>query len=265
MKRETKRMFTEISELYRYKELLRNLVSRDIKKRYKRSTLGFLWVMLDPLLMMLVFYIVFAGLFGRTVGNYTAYVISGITMWQLFSQGTKVASNAFIGNRNLLNDLYIPKSIFPVSVVASSLVHFVFSLVPLFVIIIVSGTTLSYDIIFLPFVVFLIFIFSLGISLAISTLAVFYQDVIYIYNVMLLAWMYLSAIFYPVSILPEKFRMLMTFNPVYHYISLFRACLYDTAMPKTEHIIWGTVFALVSFLIGWGIYHKNKDRIIFYL
>ncbi len=259
------KLFSEINELYRYRELLRNLVSRDIKKRYKRSALGFLWVMLDPLLMMLVFYIVFAGLFGRVVGNYAAYVISGITMWQLFAQGTQVSSNAFIGNRSLLNKLYIPKSIFPFSVVASSLVHFVFSLVPLFVIIIISGTTLSYDVIFLPFVVFLIFMFSLGISLAISTLAVFYQDVIYIYNVMLLAWMYLSAIFYPVSILPEKFRMLMTFNPVYHYISLFRACLYDNSIPKTEHIIWGTVFALVSFLIGWGIYHKNKDRIVFYL
>ncbi len=258
-------MFTEISELYRYKELLRNLISRDIKKRYKRSTLGFLWVMLDPLLIMLVFYIIFAGIFGRAVGNYTAYVISGITMWQLFAQGTKVASTAFISNRSLINKLYLPKSIFPVSVVASSLVHFVFSLVPLFVIIIISGTALSYDVIFLPFVVFLIFMFSLGISLAISTLAVFYQDVIYIYNVMLLAWMYLSAIFYPVSILPDKYQVLMSFNPVYHYISLFRACLYDAAMPKTEHIIWGTVFALVSFLIGWGIYHKNKDRIIFYL
>jgi ABC-type polysaccharide/polyol phosphate export permease len=221
--------------------------------------------MLDPLLMMLVFYIVFAGLFGRAVGNYAAYVISGITMWQLFAQGTQVSSDAFIGNRSLLNKLYIPKSIFPFSVVASSLVHFVFSLVPLFIIIIISGTTLSYDVIFLPFVVFLIFMFSLGISMAISTLAVFYQDVIYIYNVMLLAWMYLSAIFYPVSILPEKFRMLMTFNPVYHYISLFRACLYDNTILKTEHIIWGTVFALVSLLIGWGIYHKNKDRIVFYL
>ncbi len=258
-------LFSEIKEVYGYRELLKNLVIRDIKKRYKRSALGFLWVMLDPLLMMIVFYFVFSGLFRNAVGNYTAYVITGITMWQLFSQGTQVSSNAFIGNRNLLNKLYIPKSIFPFSIVASSLVHFIFSLVPLFAIIIFSGTPLSYDVIFLPFVVFLIFIFSLGISLAISTLAVFYQDVIYIYNVMLLAWMYLSAIFYPVSILPEKFRMLMSFNPIYHYISLFRACLYDNTIPKTEHILWGAVFALFCFTAGWLIYNKNRDRIIFYL
>ncbi len=258
-------MFTEISELYRYKELLRNLVSRDIKKRYKRSTLGFLWVMLDPLLMMLVFYIIFAGVFGRAVGNYTAYVISGITMWQLFAQGTKVASTAFISNRSLINKLYLPKSIFPASVVVSSLVHFFFSLVPLFTIIILSGTQLSRNIILLPLVVGLIFIFSLGISLTISTLAVFFHDVIYIYDVLLIALMYLSAIFYPVSVLPDKFQALMSFNPIYHYITLFRASLYDNSIPMAEHFLWGMIFALLSFLIGWAVYHKNKDRIIFYL
>jgi ABC-type polysaccharide/polyol phosphate export permease len=259
------RLFTEISELYRYRELLRNLVSRDIKKRYKRSALGFLWVMLDPLLIMLVFYIIFSKLFGNAVGNYTAYVMSGITMWQLFAQGTKVASLAFIQNRNLINKLYLPKSIFPISMVASSLVHFVFSLVPLFLIIIFSGTNLSYNIVLLPVIVVLIFIFALGISLTISTLAVFFHDVVYIYDVLLMGWMYLSAIFYPISILPKKFQILMSLNPLYNYISLFRGCLYDKTMLTLEHIVFGSVFALLSFMIGWSIYYKNKDRIIFYL
>jgi ABC-type polysaccharide/polyol phosphate export permease len=258
-------LFTEISELYKYRELLRNLVSRDIKKRYKRSALGFLWVMLDPLLIMLVFYIIFSKLFGNAVGNYTAYVMSGITMWQLFAQGTKVASLAFIQNRNLINKVYLPKSIFPISMVASSLVHFVFSLVPLSLIIIFSGTNLSYNIVLLPVIVVFIFIFALGISLTISTLAVFFHDVVYIYDVLLMGWMYLSAIFYPVSILPKKLQILMSLNPLYNYISLFRGCLYDKTMLTLEHIIFGLVFALLSFAIGWRIYYKNKDRIIFYL
>ncbi len=258
-------LLSEVNEFYRYRELLRNLISRDIKKRYKRSTIGFLWVMLDPLLMMLVFYIIFAGFFSRNISNYTAYVISGITMWQLFAQGTKVASLAFINNRSLINKLYIPKSIFPVSVVASSLVHFVFSLVPLFAIIAFAGTELSYKIVFLPFIVALVFIFSLGISLAISTLAVFFHDVIYIYDVLIMAWMYLSAIFYPVSILPEKYRIFMLLNPIYHYITLFRASLYDNTIEMTGHFLWGIVFALASFMIGWIIYLRSKDRIIFYL
>lgn len=258
-------MFREIREIIRYRELLRNLVTSNIKKRYKRSVLGFLWVMLDPLLMMLVFYFVFAGLFRQTIGNYTAYVISGITMWQLFAQGTQVASLAFISNRNLMNKLYMPKSIFPLSVVMSSLVHFLFALVPLFIVVILSGTSLSINIVLMPVVIALIFLFALGISLSISTLAVFFHDVIYIYDVLLLAWMYLSAIFYPITILPERLRSLMYLNPVFHYITLFRAILYDNSIQMVIHFIYGAVFAGLSLLAGWIIYSKNRDRIIFYL
>jgi ABC-type polysaccharide/polyol phosphate export permease len=252
------KLLSEIRELYRYRELLKNLVIRDIKKRYKRSALGFLWVMLDPLLTMIVIYLVFSGIFGNVVNNFTAYVISGITMWQLFSQGTKVASLAFLNNRNLLNKVYLPKSIFPFSVVMSSFIHFIFA-------ILMSGASLSTNILFLPFLVALVFMFTLGIALTVSTLAVFYHDVIYIYDVILLAWMYLSAIFYPVSILPEKFKVLISLNPVYHFITLFRACLYDNTIPKTEHMVWVLIFVTLSIFIGWGIYLRNKDRIIFYL
>jgi ABC-type polysaccharide/polyol phosphate export permease len=91
------------------------------------------------------------------------------------------------------------------------------------------------------------------------------HDVTYIYDVLLMGWMYLSAIFYPVSILPEKLQVLMSLNPMYHYISLFRGCLYDTSLLTPGHIVSGTVFALLSFLLGWSIYYRNKDRIIFYL
>jgi len=255
----------EFSEILRYRELLRNLIERDIKKRYKRSALGFLWVMLDPLLMMLVFYIVFAGLFGKAVGNYTAYVITGIIMWQLFAQGTKVSSMAFIHNCNLISKIHLPTAIFPIAVVGSSVAHFIFSLVPLFIIILFSGTIPSYYIPFLPVTIALIVIFSIGISLTISTLTVFFHDVVYIYDVILIGWMYLSAIFYPVTILPQKLQILMSLNPLYHYISLFRACIYDTTLPIIEHLIFGTAFAIISFAIGWTIYHQNRDKIIFYI
>jgi len=255
----------EAKEIFRYRELLRNLVSRDIKRRYKRSALGFLWVMLDPLLMLLVFYVIFDRFFGGAVHKYSAYVMSGIIMWQFFSQGTKVASLAFLQNRNLINKVYLPKAIFPLSVVASSLVHFIFSLVPLFVIIVFSGTKIGLNLALLPYVAGIVFIFAFGIALTVSTLAVFFHDVVYIYDVLLLAWMYLSAIFYPVSILPHKLQTLMSLNPLYHFISLFRASLYDISFLTAEHIVLGSAFALLSLLIGWGIYYRNRDRIIFYL
>lgn len=255
----------EAREIFKYRELLRNLVLRDVKIRYKRSALGFLWVMLDPLLMLLVFYVLFSGLFGGSVGKYPAYVMSGLIMWQFFSQGTKIASVTFISNRNLINKIYLPKVIFPLSVVSSSLVHFVFALVPLFIILLTSGVKFGLNLALLPYAVGIAFVFSLGMAMIVATLAVFFHDVIYIYDVMLLAWMYLSAIFYPVSILPERLQMLMSLNPLYHFISLFRASLYDPGLLTKGHVLSGLAFALLSFLVGWGIYYRNRDRLIFYL
>ncbi len=255
----------EAKEIFRYRELLRNLVLRDVKIRYKRSALGFLWVMLDPLLMLLVFYVIFSGSFGNSVGKYSAYVMSGLIMWQFFSQGTKVASVAFLQNRNLINKIYLPKAIFPLAVVASSLVHFIFALVPLSVILLSSGIKLGPNLALLPYAAAVVFVFSFGMALTVATLAVFFHDVTYIYEVVLLGWMYLSAIFYPVSILPQKLQMLMSLNPLYHFISLFRASLYDASLLSAEHVLLGLVFAVLSFLVGWGIYYRNKDRIIFYL
>ncbi len=107
--------------------------------------------------------------------------------------------------------------------------------------------------------------FSLGVGLTVSTLAVFFHDVIFIFDVLLMGWMYLSAIFYPVTILPQKLQVLMSLNPLYDFISLFRGSLYDTSFLTAEHIIAGSAYALLSLLIGWGIYNRNRDRIVFYL
>jgi ABC-type polysaccharide/polyol phosphate export permease len=255
----------EAREIFRYRELLRNLVLRDIKTRYKRSAIGFLWVMLDPLLMLLIFYVVFSQFFGKSVAGYSTYVMSGITMWQFFSQGTKAASLAFVRNRTLISKVYLPKAIFPLSIVTSSLMHFIFSLVPLFIIILFSGTKLGFNLLLLPYVISIVFMFSLGVGLTVSTLAVFFHDVIFIFDVLLMGWMYLSAIFYPITILPKKFQVLMSLNPLYDFISLFRGSLYDTSFLTAEHIIAATAFALLSLMIGWGIYYRNRDRIVFYL
>ncbi|MGO9614133.1 MAG: ABC transporter permease [Dissulfurispiraceae bacterium] len=257
-------IFSEFKELYRYRELLRNLVARDIKKRYKRSALGFLWVMLDPLLTLVIYYVVFAGIFGKS-GNYKLYIISGVIMWQLLAQGTRLAGSSFTSNRQLINKIYLPKSIFPIATAISSLMHFGFSLVPLLGILIFSGINLNYHMVMIPLVIFLAFTFSLGIALLLATLTVFFRDVKFIYDAILRGWMFLSAIFYPISILPEKFQVFMLFNPMYNYISIFRALLYDVSKLRTEHVYFGIASAFLSFSVGWIIYQRNKDRLIFYL
>ncbi len=256
----------EIKDILGYRELLRNLVVRDIKVRYKRSILGFLWVMLNPLLMMVVFYLVFSSLFQRTVHNYIAYVITGITVWHLYAQSTSRATRAFFESANILKKKALPRSIFPLSMVVSAVVNFLFSLVPMYIILIVSGASpLKGALQYLPICILLILTFTYGVSLLLSTVTVFFHDTIYIYEVLLLALMYLSAIFYPVQILPEGSMVVVNLNPLYHYINLFRACVYDSTLNPEVHLFYSSVYAFASILVGWTVYFTNRQRIVFYL
>lgn len=258
-------MFREIREIIRYRELLRNLVIKDIKVRYKRSVLGFLWVMLNPLLMMLVLNIVFSGLFKVSTPNYTAYLISGIILWSFFSQSTSTSLVSFMGNSNLIKKIYLPKAIFPLSIVLSALIHFTFSLIPLFIIFLVTGTRLSPHIYLLPFILILVFLFSYGISLIISTLTVFFHDTKYIYDVLLMAWMYSTPVFYPESIIPDKFRFILQINPLYYFLDLFRSALYTGIQPDSQKLFYGLCFSVFAVSAGWFLYNKFKDRVVLYL
>lgn len=258
-------LLLEIKEIVKYRELLLNLVARDIKVRYKKSFLGFVWVMLNPLLMMLILNMVFSGLFKIATKDYAAYLLSGLILWNFFSQSTSASVHSFLGNGYLIKKIYLPRVIFPLSLVLSALLNFVFSLVPLFIIFAVNGTALSADLYILPIGIALIFIFSLGVSLIISTLTVFFHDTIFIYEAMLLAWMYMTPIFYPESIVPEKFNFIFLINPMYYFMGIFRDALYLESPETAIKLIYGLIFSIATFLAGWALYSRNRDRMVFYL
>lgn len=255
----------EIKEIAAYRELLRNLVIRDIKVRYKRSMLGFVWVMLNPLLMMLILNMVFSGIFRVSTKDYTAYLLSGLILWNFFSQSTSASVHSFFGNGHLIKKIYLPRAIFPLSVVISALINFVFSLLPLFLIFAVNGTPLSADFYILPIGLALILIFSFGISLIVSTLTVFFHDTRFIYEVILLAWMYATPIFYPESIVPERFSLILHLNPLYFFLSIFRGALYLDTPALDLKIFIAFLFSAAALLAGWFFYNRNRDRMVYYL
>lgn len=255
----------EIAEILKYKELLRNLVTRDIKVRYKRSVIGFIWVMLNPLLMMVILNIVFAQLFQVTTKNYVAYLLSGIILWNFFSQSTSTALISFLANSNLIKKVYIPMAIFPFSVIVSAIVNFVFSLVPLFLIFIMTGTSVGRYIWLLPLVIVIVGLFSFGVSLILSTLTVFFHDTIYMYEVCLLAWMYMTPIFYPESIVPQKYSFIFHLSPFYYFMSIFRGVLYLDVPLLPEKFLYASLYSLVVLAAGWLFYSRFKDRVIYYL
>ena len=255
----------EAREIFRYRELLRNLVFRDIKVRYKRSFLGFVWVMLNPLLMMLIMNIVFSEVFKISTKNYTAYLLSGIILWNFFSQSTSTAVISMVQNSNLIKKIYMPKAVFPLAVVLSATINFAFSLVPLSIIFFITGTKVSSHLYLLPFIFIFVGLFSYGIALMLSTLTVFFHDTIYIYDVLLLAWMYATPIFYPDHIIPRKFAAILQLNPLYHFITIFRGALYMDVPSLAGSMFCGFLFSLASVVGGWLLYNRFKDRIVYYL
>jgi homopolymeric O-antigen transport system permease protein len=256
---------SEIFEILRYKELLRNLVTRDIKVRYKRSVLGFVWVMLNPLLMMLVMNMVFSSLFKMKTPNYTSYLLSGIILWNFFSQSTTTAVVSLISNSGLIKKIHIPKAVFPLSVILSAVVNFLFSLVPLFFIFYLTKTPLGGRLYLLPVVLVMVGLFSFGIALLLSTLTVFFHDTIYIYDVLLMVGMYMTPIFYPDSIIPQKFLFIIHLNPLYYYLDIFRGALYLDVPSISAKLLYGFLFSLASLTVGWFFYSINKDKIIYHL
>ena len=252
-------------DLLRHRDLIRTLVMRDLKVRYRRSTLGFLWTMLQPLLMMLVLQLVFSALFRFDILNYPVYALSGILFWNFFSQSIVASMNSLRGNAGLLQKLPVPKAVFPVATVISGVVNLLLALVPLFGILVATGHPLTPAMLFLPVAIALAALFTLGAGLLLSPLAVFFADVVEMIGVVMSLLMYLTPVFYPMSILPEKLRWVVRFNPVRSILEVFRDPIYLGKIPPWSHVAVALGIALVALVVGGLFFRRSSDRIPFYV
>ena len=198
----------------KYRFLLMQLVSRDFKTRYKRSLLGIFWSLLNPLMTMMVQYIVFKELFKWDIDNYAVYRISGTVIFSFFSEATNQALVSITGNAGLITKVYVPKYIFPVSKILSSCINFAFSLIALFIIVFVNGLKPSILYLMLPFGIICTIIFSMGIGFIVSAMMVYFRDTQFLYGILLTMWNYLTPVFYPESILPDRYMIFMKLNPM---------------------------------------------------
>jgi ABC-2 type transport system permease protein len=258
-----------MTELYRYRDLIGALVARDLKVRYRRSAIGFLWTMLQPLLMMLVLRTVFSSLFqaqsAEVPNNYAVYAMSGILFWNFFSQSIVASMNSLRGNAGLLEKLPVPKAVFPLSTVISGLINLVLALIPLFAILIVTGHPLRPALFFLPVAILLVALFTLGAGLLLSPLAVFFSDVVELIGVMLTLMMYLTPVFYPKDIVPEHYRWIVRFNPIRSILEVFRDPIYQGEIPPLSHLTVSVVIVLLVLAVGGFVFRRSSDRIPFYI
>jgi len=250
----------ELRGIFQYRDLIYQLVRRDIVTRYKRSILGIAWTMLQPLGMMIIMTLVFSSLF-QTVKGYPAYLLSGLIAWTFFSQTTTAAIHQIVWGGTLLHRIYLPRTSFAVSAIGTGVINLLFSLVPLIVIMLIIGRPIQGSIIFLPIAMLLLAAFALGIGLILSTLAIYFPDVAEMYQIILVAWMYLTPIIYPEEILPEAYRFWVTnLNPMYHLIKIFRMPLYEGIFPGWIEIAIASGIAIITLVIGWLFFAKKADE-----
>ena len=254
----------EFKELLRYRFLIRNLISRDLKVRYKRSVLGFFWVMLNPLLTMGVLTIVFSYFARFNTQYYATYLLSGILVWNLYAQGTTAAMTNLYTNGSILRKIYVPPSVFVASSIGSALLNFVFAIAPFFILAIVNGVPLSiyWFFIIIPSVETAIFAF--GVGLIISALMVYFSDTYEIYNVLVNLYLYLTPVYYPISILPAKLQTLEHYNPMYLLMNSFRMAVLNGTLPSTTDTFLAGVFSLGVFLVGWFIFTRLEKNFAYH-
>ncbi len=257
--------------LWQYRELIRNLVVRDLKVRYKNSFLGIAWSWLSPLLMMIV-YTLFFTIFLRndSIANYPVFLLCGTLPWGFFVDSITQTTGSIVGNAHLIKKVYFPREVLPISVVLSNLVNFLIALPIFFLLALLSGASLSWWILLLPLTMLIQLIFILGLAFFLSTLNVFYRDTQHLLGVAVQAWFFLTPVFYPISTVPQEAHLLgITFNaqlwlrrlnPMASIIASYRDLLYWGAPTGLDFLLRTAVTSLVFLVVGYLIFLRYSAR-----
>ncbi|MCS7183437.1 MAG: ABC transporter permease [Thermoanaerobaculum sp.] len=251
-------MLEGVLELGRYRDLLWMLVALSLTVRYKRSLLGLGWTLVNPLLHMLVLTLAFATLFGDQLPRYPVYVLTGLLVFDFFSQTTTFAMNQLSWGTSLLGRVYVPAAVFPLSAVGTSLVNLVVTLVPLALIMAWVANPVGWALLFLPLPVLLLAMLSLGFGFVLATMALSFNDITNMWGVLLRAWYFLTPIMYPPGIIPQRLQWLLDLNPLHHLLVCIREPIYSGTLPPPHHLATSAVWAVFSLLLGWWYFSARR-------
>lgn len=251
----------KLQELFQYRELLKNLVAKELKVRYKRSVLGFVWTFLHPLGMMLIYWFVFSKLFTKFgTDRYYLYLISGVFPWNFFAISLSQSTTAITSNVGLIKKIYFPRELFPISIVLANLVNFVFTFLLLIIFLLIIKVQLNISILLLPIIFIIQTIFTIGLTLIISCMNVFFGDIVHLLEVVLMGWFFLTPIFYPLKILEDQVILmkLMRYNPMFPIIEIYHKIIYEGVLPNFSSFIYAILFSLLILKIGLTVFKKYQ-------
>jgi lipopolysaccharide transport system permease protein len=253
-------------EFWRYRDLLRLLVTKNIKLKYRRSWLGYVWSILNPLLIMVVMSIVFSTMFSRNIDNFPVYLFCGQLLFNFMNTSTSQSIYSITSNASLLKKTYLPKYLFTVARITSCLIDLLFSLGALVIVLIVTQARITWCALLFPLVLLQLYVFCIGLGLFLAQASVFFKDTQFIYGAVTTAWTYLTPIFYPIEALPEQLAWLIKhFNPMYFYIGQFRDLIYYGHLPGPMIILAGCGAAVLMLVLGLWSFWRSKDRFILYI
>ena len=260
-------MKQSLAMFVKYRHLLFNLIGRDLKVKYRRSVLGILWSVLNPLLMMLVITAVFSNIFKFNIEHFPVYYLTGYTLFNFFSEATNICNSSILEASALIKKVYIPKYIFPLEKVTFALVNMLFSLIAMALIYAVTQTPIHWTALLFPIPIIYTFCFALGMGLLLSALTVYFRDILHLYGVVLTAWMYLTPIFYPVDpqAIPAFMLTVFKFNPLYHFVTYNRNIMMNGVVPGLTDNLICMLFAGGALIVGVLVFRKLQRNFILHI
>ena len=258
-------MIELLRETYHYRELIWALALKELKIRYKRSVLGFLWALLNPMLLMLVLTVVFSTIMSFNVKHYAIFLLSVLLPWTFFTQCLSYAVEAIVSNAELIKKVRVAKLVFPIAAVVSNLINLLLSFIPLVLIVLLMRHPFYITWLYLPVPLLALTIFTLGGTFFFAAANVYYRDVAHILQILLQAWFYITPIIYSLDFFPAKYRPFFQLNPIQFILNGFRLSVYYGLLPSAQSIAISFICAFAALAIGFGIFRKHQNEFVFYV
>lgn len=251
-----------IVELYHYREMIRSMIYRELKGRYKGSMLGVLWSFLNPLLQMVVYSIVFSFIMRNGIEDYYLFLMVALVPWIFMSTAVNIGASCIRGQKEMVNKIYFPREIIPLSLVTSQLINMFYSGLVVFIIIIVSGKGINVRAIcYLPLIILCEYLFTLGLTLIVSAITVYFRDFEYIIGIFVMAWQFLSPVMYGIDFVPEGIaRQVYDFNPMTPIITVYRDILYYKVQPNERYLAMSAAYGVLFLGVGTIVFLKMQKK-----
>ncbi|MTI80579.1 MAG: ABC transporter permease [Firmicutes bacterium] len=255
-------LIKQARDLYTYKDLLMNLTFNELKLKYKNSIMGFLWSLLNPLMMLIIYSIAFKIILRIPVENFALFVFIGLLPWMFVQGSISQSTNSIINNQNLLKKVYFPRIIIPMSVIMSNLINFLINLIVLLAALFIYNIEITIAITLFPLITFVNWLIVAGLSILLSSITVKYRDISHLVDVIFMAWFYLTPIIYPLSMVPEPYKSIIQLNPFTGVVEMYREILLDGKIPDQASILTAFLYGIMIFILGVYVFYKREKDFV---